>query len=174
VWEDWLGFFVQSPTGGLYAVSCEHHVAQPVVQTIEAPFRPTKPQTPKQKKRTAAMGWRVVDGIKACLANGTLSFNQPGDLVQVDAQGRTFLQTPAVFEAVKSLLGWEEGARNLENRFVRLNINRSAPGGWKRFRGKSLRSELMVQGYVVEDSSLFWGARVPEGRFVVQDVTSRV
>lgn len=187
VWQDWLGFFMQSPTGGLYALSREHQTADSDRHTsgalalernaVDISPRSGKINTPKQKQkpktRTAA-GWQVVDGIKTCLADGTLSFNQPGDLVQVDAQGRTFLQAPAVFEAVKVQLGWEEGARKLENRFLRLNITRCAPGGWKRFRGKSLQSEPMVQGYVIQDGRHLWGASVPTGRFVVQDVTSRV
>lgn len=181
VWEDWQGFFVQSPTGGLYAVSCEPNAIPSDSEARRAPVRahnkaaesPRQNKTPKTpQQRSAATGWRVVDGIKACLADGTLSCNQPGDLVQVDAQGRVFLQTPAIFEAVKTMLGWEEGARNLENRFVRLNINRQAPGGWKRFRGKSLRSEPMVQGYVIEDSTLLWDTEIPPGRFVVQNVTT--
>jgi hypothetical protein len=135
--------------------------------------RPEKPQGVRGgKPRSRAAGWSVVDAIKVCIADGTLSVNQPGDLVQVDRDGRTFLQSPAVFEEVKTLQGLEEGARNLENRFARLKINKETSEGWRLFNGKSLKSEPMVKGYVVEDDNIFWDDEVPQGRFVVQGLTT--
>ena len=177
VWADWLGYFDQSSLGGLYSVSCE------AMCTVETPRagggrngRSERPEMPQGARegvvRSKAAGWSVVDAIKACIADGTLSVNQPGDLVQVDRDGRTFLQSPAVFEEVKTLQGLEEGARNLENRFARLKINKETSEGWKLFNGKSLRSEPMVKGYVVEDDNIFWDDEVPQGRFVVQGLTT--
>jgi hypothetical protein len=177
VWEDWLGYFGRSSLGGLYSVSCEVVCATEALMAggdkKEPSERSEKPQGARGgKARSKAAGWSVVDSIKACIADGTLSVNQPGDLVQVDREGRTFLQSPAVFEEVKTLQGLEEGARNLENRFARLKINKETSEGWKLFNGKSLRSEPMVKGYVVEDDNIFWDDEVPQGRFVVQGLTT--
>lgn len=176
VWEDWLGYFEQSPLGGLYAMAHgkpkepEERASKPVVarQPDERPEPPTKADVPKRSK---AAGWKVVDGIRACIEQGVLPFNNPGDLVQIDREGRTFLQSPGVFEEVKKLLEWDDDAKRLMNQFARIKVNKESSQGRDIFKGRSLKSERYAQGYVVEESGIFWDGKAPEGRFVILNVT---
>ena len=176
VWEDWLGYFEQSPLGGLYAMAHEAP-REPDLSALEpvAPVRPPdlpeRPAEADSPRRSKAAGWDVVDGIRKCLEDGTLPFNEPGNLVQIDREGRTFLRSPAAFEEVKKLLGWEEDTKRLVNQFARLKIGKQVREGRDLFKGRSLRSESWVEGHVIEQSNVFWNDNAPEGRFVIKDVT---
>ena len=172
VWEDWLGFFEQATLGGLYTVSrCgasdalgEEGATTPVIPTA-TPVNPTPPPPGSGKAMLLA--------IKTALDAGTLSYNQPGDLVQVDREGRTYLVHPAILEWCKGELSLDDDTKRLENRFSRLKILKRSRGGNLLYRGRLRDRDAHSQGYLVEDPTCLWHKAAPQGRFVIENVTAK-
>lgn len=192
VWEDWLGYFDQVAIGGLYAVSiCNarptstayqrpsvierrensahnlspEDVSQKLVMLAESNERARKqPQT--------GSGRAMLKAIRAGLEEGSLSFNQPGDAVQVDREGRTFLEHPAIFEWCIERLSLNVDSKRLKNRFDRLKVYTRSAEGNQLFRGRLRKRDRRSRGYVLEDSSLLWSEAPPTGRFVIENITA--
>tara|TARA_R110002110_G_scaffold415854_1_gene658283 strand:+ start:18869 stop:19876 length:1008 start_codon:yes stop_codon:yes gene_type:complete len=172
VWEDWLGFFEQATLGGLYTVSrfgapeavAKAGATTPVIPTA-TPVNPTQPPPGSGKAMLLA--------IKTALDTGTLSYNQPGDLVQVDREGRTYLVHPAILEWCKRELSLDDDTKRLENRFSRLKILKRTRGGNLLYRGRLRGRDAHSQGYLVEDPTCLWHKAAPQGRFVIENVTAK-
>lgn len=106
VWEDWLGYFEKSETGGLYAASiCDKHWLKPrqratipvdKERTNEPPIASQETDSSRGDSEQAetitetGSGRAVLAALREGLTDGSLSFNQPHDVVQVDRDGRTF------------------------------------------------------------------------------------
>jgi hypothetical protein len=174
VWEDWRGYFEAAELGGLYAVSrCgapdsskqpEEGANTPVVPDV-AQVSHTPPP--------AGSGKAMLTAIQAALEAGTLSYNEPGDPVQVDREGRTYLVHPAILEWCKGQLALEDDTKRLENRFSRLKIFKRSPGGNVLYRGRLRDRDAYSQGYLVENAAVLWPGEAPQGRFVIQNITAR-
>lgn len=170
VWEDWLGFFEQAALGGLYAVSrCGQYntSAQPEVTSDEPKRKKVNPTPPP------GSGKAMLAAIKDALHTGTLSYNQPGDPVQVDREGRTYLVHPTILYWCKEALALDDDTKRLENRFSRLKIFKRTPGGNLLYRGRLGKQDQPSQGYLVEDAAQLWMEAAPRGRFVIENVTAK-
>lgn len=122
-------------------------------------------------KRGKASGWEIVDGIRRCLQDGSLSYNELDSLVQVDKQGRTFLRTPEVFDALREIRKLDTETRTLTNQFSRLKIVKRGGSGNDNFGGNSRAKDKLVDGYVIESTAIFWDGEPPAGRFNISGVT---
>ena len=186
VWQDWLGYFEQSDIGGLYAASiCDknwlkpkpassaHHGAEtpdqaPAIQQVEQ----YDARTVNSSEQPAGSGRAVLAALREGLSDGSLSFNQPSDAVQVDRDGRTFLEYPAVLEWCMERLALDEDLKRIKNRFDRLKVYKRTPAGRQLFRGNLRQRDPRVRGYVLEDHSVLWSEPPPAGRFVIENLTS--
>ncbi len=170
VWEDWLGFFDQAALGGLYMVSRCGQSGTPEQPT-------TTRGEPKPKKvdpiPPPGSGKAMLAAIKDALQAGTLSYNQPGDPVQVDREGRTYLVHPIILDWCKEALALDDDTKRLENRFSRLKIFKRTPGGNLLYRGRLSQQDQPRQGYLVEDPAQLWLETAPRGRFVIENVTAK-
>jgi hypothetical protein len=174
VWEDWIGYFEAAELGGLYAVSrCgapdssqqpEEGANTPVVPDV-AQVSPTPPP--------AGSGSAMLTAIQTALEAGTLPYNEPGDPVQVDREGRTYLVHPAILEWCKGQLELEDDTKRLENRFSRLKVFKRSPGGNVLYRGRLRDRDAYSQGYLVENAAVLWRGEVPQGRFVIENITAK-
>lgn len=193
VWEDWLGYFDQVAIGGLYAVSicnarptsaayqrpsilerrensvhdfCPEDVSQKLEMVADRNMR-------ARKQPQAGSGREMLKAIREGLEEGALSFNQPGDAVQVDREGRTFLEHPMIFEWCIERLALNVDVKRLKNRFDRLKVYTRSAEGNQLFRGRLRKRDRRSRGYVLEDSSLLWSEAPPRGRFVIENVTAK-
>lgn len=179
VWQDWLGYFEQSDIGGLYAASiCDKNWLKPkpvssAHQVAVAPDQATAiQQAVNTSEPPAGSGRAVLAALREGLSDGSLSFNQPSDVVQVDRDGRTFLEYPAVLEWCMERLALDEDIKRIKNRFDRLKVYKRTPEGRQLFRGKLRQRDPRVRGYVLEDHSVLWREPPPAGRFVIENLTS--
>lgn len=180
VWQDWLGFFDQSEIGGLYAASIRNKSwLQPKapLATQDEEAQTVKPAQHRPTKRTdteprPGSGRAVLAALREGLEDGSLSFNQPSDAVQIDRDGRTFLEYPAALEWCMKRLALDEDLKRVKNRFDRLKVYKRTPDGRQLFRGKLRQRDPRVRGYVLEDHSLLWTDPPPAGRFVIENLTT--
>lgn len=170
VWEDWTGFFEQAPLGGLYAVSMGRASDRPK-QPGEG--TPAVPKMTPVRPPPAGSGKAMLAAIRAALDTGTLSYNKPGDPVQVDAQGRTYLVHPAILQWCQGQLALEDDTRRLGNRFSRLKIFTRSSGGNVLYRGRLRDRDAYSQGYLVENAAVLWCREAPQGRFVIENITAK-
>jgi hypothetical protein len=174
VWEDWLGYFDAAELGGLYAVS-RCGTPDSAQQPEEGAKTTAPPQiTPaRHAPPPTGSGKAMLTAIQAALDAGTLPFNGPGDPVQVDRQGRTYLVHPAILGWCKRELNLEEDTKRLENRFARLKIFKRSAGGNLLYRGRWRDRDTYSQGYLVENAAVLWCGEAPQGRFVIENITTR-
>lgn len=182
VWEDWLGYFSQSPIGGLYEIATEDRGGGRPSASNNLPGhkRPiTSPATPYNPRvatfdtpQARPQGWLVVEAIKQALTNGELQCNSAGDLIHVDHQGRTFLTAPAVFEWVSRQPGCNDETTTLRNRFKRLKLHKQLTTGQSLFEGRRAPSEPKVRGFVLENKDHLWDANPPRSEFVIHTLTT--
>lgn len=173
VWEDWLGYFDAAELGGLYAVSrCgapdialqEEGVTTTTASQITQPTHVPPP---------TGSGKAMLTAIQVALDAGTLPYNGPGDPVQVDRQGRTYLVHPAILGWCKRELHLEEDIKRLENRFARLKIFKRSPGGNLLYRGRRRDRDTYSQGYLVENAAVLWRDAAPQGRLIIENITAK-
>lgn len=131
---------------------------------------------PDNQPDCRALGWEVVEVIRDGLATGVLPHNDAGDWVQVDPEGRTFLQVPEVFDWASQQLSKPCSGKTAFNRFKRLNIT---------VRSRKKKSDLLVgarrgqkppqRGVVIEDACVLWttAAPRPAQTFVIRHLTKR-
>jgi len=188
VWEDWQGYFEQAEIGGLYAVSIGDKQWTQMFSTEVAPSTETDFEEPVMARGDAApdatgfraeisapppgSGKAMLAAIKEGLKDGSLSFNQPHDVVQVDRDGRTFLEYPAALEWSMDRLALDVDLKRAKNRFDRLKFYKRNADGRQLFRGKLRQRDTRVRGYVFEDASVLWQAPPPTGRFVIENLTT--
>lgn len=171
VWEDWLGYFHRAERGGLYAVSvCSPSVARTPAPVVRHPSPTPGPSQPAPAPPPGS-GRAMLAAIRQALADGSLSYNQPGDAVQVDSEGRTFLAHPAIFEWCIERLAMDADVKRAKNRFDRLTIYKRSADGHQLFRGRLRERDPKRRGYVVEDAAVLWSEAPPAGRFVIERVT---
>lgn len=171
VWADWLGYFEKAALGGLYAVSrCGVIDALPQERATPPDVPPV---TPVNHSPPPGSGKAMLLAIKTALEAGTLSYNQPGDLVQVDREGRTYLVHPAILEWCKDALALDDDTKRLANRFSRLKIFKRSPEGNLLYRGRLRKRDARSQGYLVEEAAWLWRREAPQGRFVIENVTAK-
>ena len=91
--------------------------------------------------------------------------------MQVDREGRTFLQVPEVFEWCYERLDAEVPPKTLVNQFGRLNICTRTRKGQNLLRGGRRNQKAYQQGFVVEDPSLFWDGEPPADQFYIRHLT---
>lgn len=182
VWEDWLGYFDQSELGGLYGVSIGNRnwrVPNPVTTRREETSPLDKSQKPstsgvaRNEPPTAGSGRALLSAIREGLQDGSLTYNQPRDVVQVDRDGRTFLEYPAVIEWGIDRLTLDVDVKRMKNRFDRLKVIKRTPEGRQLFRGKLRARDPRVRGYVLEEHAELWPEPPPPGRFVIENLTTR-
>ena len=181
VWEDWLGFFQQAERGGLYWVSvCAKPAKHP--RTInrdlsQAPGRQTSVKQPrvivKPQEPPAGSGRAMLDAVRDALATGALSFNKPGDAVQVDREGRTFLEHPAILKWCSEQLALDDDVKKLKGRFSRLKVHKRSAQGNQLYYGRLSKHDRRRIGYVVENPTILWQESPPVGRFVIEHVTGQ-
>lgn len=171
VWEDWLGYFQQAQKGGLYAVSIQK---RPQPKTRERPTRTPSATETRPKAPPPGSGRAMLEAIKTALADGTLSYNQPGDVVQVDREGRTFLEHPKILKWCNDQLNLDENLKKLKSRFSRLNVLYRSQQGNQLLYGRQNKRDRRRVGYVVENPSVLWSKGTPEGSFVIENLTRKV
>lgn len=193
VWEDWLGYFAQSDVGGLYAVSVRGKIHQPMTgenpveegeghtsakdaaqceQPPAARDSRTRAEPEQQHSPPAGSGRAMLAAIREAIADGSLSVNQPSDAIQVDREGRTFLEYPAILEWCIEHLALDDDLKRIKNRFNRLKVYKRTPEGKQLFRGKLRARDPRARGYVLEDASVLWSETPPAGRFVIENLTA--
>lgn len=201
VWNDWLAFFTDGEDGGLRRLAGRelspgdtadagradnHESHQPNTAVLSEPppcaqsVQPLGNETvdshcitpPKnQWAGPLAAGWQLVDTIRDGLRDGSLAFNGKADWVQVDREGRTFLQVPEVFEWCQHRLGGDDTAKTLINRFGRLNICTKTRQGENILRGGRPNQKHYQRGFVVEDPAIFWEGNAPADHFYIKRLT---
>jgi hypothetical protein len=185
VWEDWLGFFEHSEIGGLYAAAirdkqwaqqrpqaqAENVASEPGSEAAQ-PGPGTRMKQPAESKPAPGSGRAMLAALREGLQDGSLSFNQPRDAVQVDRDGRTFLEYPAAFEWCIERLALDADVKRVKNRFDRLKVYKRTSEGRQLFRGKLRQRDPRVRGYVLEDASVLWSDPPPVGRFVIENLTT--
>ena len=171
VWEDWLGYFQQAERGGLYAVSVgSTSVQKPRTTASRNPSSTPKPSE-QPSEPPVGSGRAMLAAIRQALADGSLSFNQPGDAIQVDSEGRTFLAHPAIFEWCIERLAMDVDVKRAKNRFDRLTLYKRSASGHQLFRGRLRERDPKSRGYVLEDAAVLWSEAPPTGQFVIEHVT---
>jgi len=116
-------------------------------------------------------GWVLVETIREGLRDGSLPYNRKQAWVQVDREGRTFLQVPEVFEWCYERLDAEVPPKTLVNQFGRLNICTRTRKGQNLLRGGRRNQKAYQQGFVVEDPNLFWDGEPPADQFYIRHLT---
>ena len=173
VWEDWHGYFDAADRGGLFAVSrCGVPTSGPTGEGAATRAAATIISA-RQASPAAGSGKAMLTAIQTALEAGRLPYNGPGDPVQVDRQGRTYLVHPAILGWCKRELNLDEDLKRLENRFARLKIFKRSPGGNLLYRGRWRERDAYSQGYLVESAAVLWRGEAPQGRFVIENVTAR-
>ena len=172
VWEDWVGYFEKAELGGLYVVS-RCGAADRSQQPEEGASTPIAPEVTQPSLPPAGSGKAMLTAIQSALETGALSYNKPGDLVQVDREGRTYLVHPAILQWCKEQLELEDDTKRLENRFTRLKVFKRSPGGNVLYRGRLRDRDAYSQGYLVENAAVLWRGEAPQGRFVIENITAK-
>ncbi|MFK8050315.1 MAG: hypothetical protein AB8B81_17960 [Halioglobus sp.] len=184
VLEDWLGFFENAEVGGLYAVSrgrslqVENASAVKKLQSIvshtgEKPAgKECRVEGQHHSQTSRQVGLVMLNTMKQQLADGLLTYNNPGDLVQVDRGGRTFLEYPGILEwyteQAPPNLDLTKAKKSLESTGVCKRSNK----GHNLYRGRLRARDARLRGYVVEDTSSLWQNDAPIGRFVIENLTA--
>ena len=193
VWEHWQAFFEGRDDGGLREVAGRTKwpgrlpEAPVVTDTPEPEAAAITPQQAKpnpeakadkfltphssQWANPLAKGWALVEAIREGLRDGSLPYNRKQAWVQVDREGRTFLQVPEVFEWCYERLDAEVPPKTLVNQFGRLNICTRTRKGQNLLRGGRRNQKAYQQGFVVEDPSLFWDGEPPADQFYIRHLT---
>jgi len=178
VWQDWLGYFEQAEEGGLYAVSIQQRT-EPTT-TLRTPKKTQAIDTLKTPKRTKTTpkpppgsGRAMLEAIHTALNNGTLSYNQPGDAVQVDRAGRTFLEHPQILKWCNDQLKLNEDLKTLKSRFSRLKVLSRSAQGKQLWYGKHHEKDRRHIGYVIEDPAGLWPGNAPTGHFRIEIPTPK-
>lgn len=202
VWNDWLAFFTDGDDGGLRRLAGRQGSPGRAGEAGRADGRDfhqsgtaAKSKPPRSDKPThrpmsettdnqcitphknqwagpLAAGWQLVDTIRDGLRDGSLAFNGNADWVQVDRQGRTFLQVPEVFEWCQQRLAGDDTAKTLINRFGRLNICTKTRQGENILRGGRRNQKHYQRGFVVEDPAIFWEGDAPAAHFYIKRLTA--
>ncbi len=115
----------------------------------------------------------MLDAIREALAQGTLSFNQPGDAVQVDRAGRTFLEHPKILSWCGEQLALQDDLKTIKNRFSRLKVHKRSAQGKQLFYGRLGQQDRRRIGYVLENPTVLWKEDAPVGQFVIEHVTGQ-
>ena len=110
----------------------------------------------------------MLDAIKAALNDGSLSYNQPGDFIQVDRAGRTFLEHPKILTWCNEQLALDEDLKKLKSRFSRLKVLHRSEQGKQLFYGRAGQQGHRRVGYVVDNPGIFWHHRAPTGSFAIE------
>lgn len=174
VWEDWLGYFEQADIGGLYQVATCKTRALSIKRTIQAMPRHCAQQHGEAKQRKPkGAGRAMLAAIAEGIQDGSLTYNHPGDLVQVDRQGRTFLEHPAILHWCIERLELNDEFKRVKNRFDRQTVFRRSSNGQQLFRGKLRARDQIKKGYVVEEGAQLWQTEPPVGRFVIEKLTQQ-
>lgn len=186
VWDDVRAFFTGGADGGLRQVSRvnwqsiapapENHPLMPSADSEPQSTSNSKSErflTPhsSQWANPLSKGWALVEAIREGLRDGSLPYNRKQAWVQVDREGRTFLQVPEVFEWCYERLDAEVPPKTLVNQFGRLNICTRTRKGQNLLRGGRRNQKAYQQGFVVEDPSLFWDGEPPADQFYIRHLT---
>ena len=124
-----------------------------------------------QRAKPLAKGWVLVAAIREGLRDGSLPYNRKHAWVQVDREGRTFLQVPEVFEWCHARLASDVPPKTLINQFGRLNICTRSRKGQNLLRGGRRHQKTDQQGFVIEDPGLFWDGEAPTDQFYIRHLT---
>ena len=193
VWAHWQAFFEGGDDGGLRDVAGRSALPGQSETTRAQPVRHTTAKTPpgshapvpeantqgtlfvrpdrSQWAQPLARGWVLVEAIREGLQDGSLPYNRKKAWVQVDREGRTFLQVPEVFEWCHERLNADTPPKTLINQFGRLNICTRTRKGQNLLRGGRRNQKHYQQGFVVEDPALFWGGDPPAEQFYIRHLT---
>ncbi|MFT6957682.1 MAG: hypothetical protein ACJAYC_002696 [Halieaceae bacterium] len=170
VWDDWLGYFRQADIGGLYGVSiCAPSVKRSPRAAVRKSPTARRPANPPP----VGSGRAMLEAIRRALADGSLSFNQPGDAVQVDRQGRTFLEQPKILNWCIDQLALGDDLKRVKGRFSRLKVHKRSEKGHQLYYGRRGKHDRRRLGYVLENPAVLWSAAAPAGQFEIEQVTGR-
>lgn len=193
VWEHWHAFFEGGEDGGLREMAgrtkAPGQAAKPMTSSADSgqystdelsksatPGKPAsedrflKPHR-NQWANPLAKGWVLVETIREGLCDGSLPYNGKQAWVQVDREGRTFLQVPEVFEWCYERLDADVSPKTLINQFGRLNICTRTRKGQNLLRGGRRNQKHYQQGFVVEDPALIWDGDPPADEFYIRHLT---
>ena len=168
VWEHWQAFFEGRDDGGLREVATSQKQKEPSPEATADKF--LTPHS-SQWANPLSKGWVLVEAIREGLRDGSLPYNRKQAPVQVDTEGRTFLQVPEVFEWCHERLNAGVPPKTLVNQFGRLNICTRTRKGQNLLRGGRRNQKAYQQGFVVEDPSLFWDGEPPADQFYIRHLT---
>ncbi len=189
VWSDWQAFFTGEDDGGLRWLAGREHKSEATGKCAEIsdPARKdcanylTREQIERDSKFVTpnpqvyagedALGWEIVHFIRDSLRNGTLTRNRRNSWVQVDREGRTFLQAPELFDWCRRNMPSPETTKCLQNRFGRLNICVRYRNKGNLMRGARPSDKRFRTGLVVADPAIFWDGYPPDERFAIQGLT---
>ena len=113
----------------------------------------------------------MLEAIRDALTDGSLSFNQPGDAVQVDGEGRTFLEHPKILKWCAEQLVLQDDMKQLKNRFSRLKVHKRSEQGNQLYYGRRGKKDRRRIGYVLENPAVLWQEKAQVGTFVIEHVT---
>ena len=113
----------------------------------------------------------MLEAISVALANGTLAYNQPGDAIQVDRAGRTFLEHPQILKWCAHALALQDDLKTIKSRFSRLKVLKRSSDGKQLYYGKRGQRDRRRIGYVVENPTVIWQGTAPRGIFVIDGIT---
>ncbi|MAT94429.1 MAG: hypothetical protein CME59_17755 [Halioglobus sp.] len=193
VWEHWQAFFSGNADGGLREIAgqslpTDSEAESTAVLPRSCGDRQEASKTPAGQHRDGtgnaflsppshrranpqAKGWVLVDTIREGLRDGSLSYNDKASWVQVDKEGRTFLQVPEVFEWCHARLNPDVPPKTLINQFGRLHVCIRSRNGQNLLRGGRRHQNGEQQGFVIEDPALFWDGKPPTGQFFIRHLT---
>lgn len=192
VWEHWQAYFEGREDGGLREVAGRSALPGRAPETPASTSSPNPGESTTPSKQTSnpqattekfltphssqwanplSKGWALVEAIREGIRDGSLPYNRKQAPVQVDREGRTFLQVPEVFEWCHERLDSDLPTKTLVNRFGRLNICTRTRKGQNLLRGGRRNQKSYQQGFVVEDPSLFWNGEPPADQFYIRHLT---
>lgn len=182
VWEDWLAYF-EEPGSSLMAELGRQ--GREWLRTGEHPEKKKKSKPSDSNALIAEMnladeverggttnrpksaGWKIIDAIKESLADGSLESCLPDAAVQVDCDGRTFLQVPHIYEWYHEKYDPESAPNTIRNRMKKLGV-------LERLNSREIYQATVtgggptVEGVILNDSTLVWGQNVPVGSIIIQ------
>jgi len=168
VWQDWLGYFQQAEQGGLYAVSIQKRPEQKRKKTPTRKPTAIAATLPPQAPPPPGSGRAMLDAIKSALNNGSLSYNLPNDFIQVDREGRTFLEHPKILKWCNDQLQLGEDLKTLKSRFSRLKVLNRSEQGKQLLYGRLNKQDRRRIGYVVGNPGVLWQEAAPAGQFCIE------
>jgi len=189
VLTDWLNYFVKPSDSVISEIasraSNEHSVpsvgsvivpaVEPLAEVIRGADSGTEVTSVEEgadsskSQRQPPKGWLFVAKVKSAISEKSLTYNEPGALVQVTGSGKTLLVTPGIFDWYEKETGI--AAKTAQNQFVRLSIH-SIKADRKNYHKGHLAEDdrASFKGLLIEDWEHFWSEKISAGKLILDDI----